>query len=184
MEEADVHGAGRIADSDVKDGAAAAFEADGGPSSACDFSENRLHLAGDYFGDGGEAEAVFVAEREIAEEIADGDDAASFESGGTLRAYAVEVFHRVGERDGHQSLCWFCAGGCTTFIPSVAVAEVRLHFARECVRVGGERKEEKTLNSGRGLERIRSEGQNSAWAHCCELGEVARAVQSVEMLRN
>ena len=161
MEEADVHGAGRIADSDVKDGAAAAFEADGGPTAACHFGENRLHLAGDYFGDGGEAEAVFVAEREIAEEIADGDDAASFESGGTLRPDAVEILHRVGKRDGHQSVCWFCAGGCTTFIPSVAVAEVRLHFAREGVRVSGERKEEKTLNSARGLERIRSEGRTA-----------------------
>src|SRR5580692_10396739 len=141
MEEADVHGAGRIADSDVKDGAAAAFEADGGPSAACDFSENRLHLAGDYFGDGGEAKAVFVAEREIAEEIADGDDAASFERCRALRTNAVEILHRVGERDSHLKECRFCVGGCTTFIPSVAGA--RLRSAREGTRLNAERDKEK-----------------------------------------
>ena len=105
VEETDVDGAGCIADRDVENGAAAALEADGGASAARDFGENCLDLAGDYFGDGGEAEAVFIAEREIAQQIADGDDAASFESGGALRAYAVEVFDRVGEGDGHRDVC-------------------------------------------------------------------------------
>src|SRR5271156_4345345 len=81
-------------------GAAAALEADGGAATAGDFGEDRLHLTGNYFGDGGEAQAVFVAEGQVAEEIADGDDTASFQSGGAVRAYAVEVFDRVGQGDG------------------------------------------------------------------------------------
>src|ERR1700683_2974554 len=103
MEETDVDRTGGVAHGDVKNRAAAALEAYGSASAACDFGENCLHWAGDYFGDGGEAEPVFVAKGEIAEEIADGDDAASFERGGALRAYAVKILHRVGERDGHQS---------------------------------------------------------------------------------
>ncbi len=101
MEKADVHRAGSIAHRDVENGAAAALETDGGSAAAGDFGENRLHLARDDFGDGREAEAVFVAEGKIAEQVADGDDAASFESGGAVRADAVEVFDRVGEGDGH-----------------------------------------------------------------------------------
>src|SRR5580704_4093969 len=132
-----------MADGNAKDGAATAFEADGGPSAACHFSENCLHLAGNYFGDGGEAKAVFVAEREIAEEIADGDDAASFERCRALRTNAVEILHRVGEKDSHLKECRFCVDGCTTFIPSVAVAGARLRSAREGTRLNAERDKEK-----------------------------------------
>ena len=66
MEKTDVDGAGSIAHRDVENRAAAALEADRGSSAAGNFSENCLHLAGDYFGDGSEAEAVFVAEGKIA----------------------------------------------------------------------------------------------------------------------
>jgi hypothetical protein len=96
VEETDVHRAGSIAYGDVKNGAAAALEADRAAPAASDFGENCLDLARDYFGDGSEAEAVFVAEGKVAEEIAHGDDAASFEGRGALRTYAVEIFDRVG----------------------------------------------------------------------------------------
>src|SRR5271156_7052136 len=155
MKETDVHRAGCIAGGYVEDGAAAALEADGRSPAARDFGENCLHLAGNYFGDGCEAKAVLVAEREITEEVADGDDAASFERGGALRANAVEIFHRVGESDGHQIVCWFCAGGCTTFIPSVAVAEARVRFAPEGTGLRGGGEEGKTLDSWGEPHRIR-----------------------------
>jgi hypothetical protein len=96
VEETDVHRAGCIAHGDVKNGAAAALEADRRTPAACDFGEDRLDLARGYFGDGSEAEAVFVAERKVAEEIAYGDDAASFQGRGAVGAYAVEIFDRVG----------------------------------------------------------------------------------------
>jgi hypothetical protein len=82
-------------------------------------------LAGDYFGDGSEAKAVFVAEGEIAQEIAHGEDTASFESGGALRAYAVKIFDRIGKRNRHR-----VRRECITFISSVAVREARLRFVR------------------------------------------------------
>ena len=96
MKETDVHRPGGVANCYVEDGTAAAMEANGSSSAAGYLGENRLDLARDHFGDSGEAEAVFVTEGEITEQVAHGDDAAIFQSGGALRAYAVEVFDRVG----------------------------------------------------------------------------------------
>ncbi len=153
------------------------MEADGGASAARDFGENCLDLAGDYCGDGGEAEAVFVAEGEVAQQIADGDDAASFESGGALRAYAVEVLDRVGEGDGHRDVCACLA-------PAVAsLLYHRSRVAREGAAFTTQSKEGKTLNSRSELGRIRSWGPKSDFVRDGEPSEVASLVQSVEMLR-
>jgi hypothetical protein len=130
VEKPNVHRAGSVADGYVEDGAAAALEADRGAPSACDFGENCLNLARNYFGDWSETEAVFVAEGEIAEEIADGDDASSFESGGALRTYAVEIFDGVGQGDGrHRMGRWRI-----TFISLVVVGCVSRREAQRARR--------------------------------------------------
>ena len=96
------------------------------PPPPVDFGENCLYLAGNYFGDGSEAEAVFVAEGKIAEQIADRDDAASFESRGALRAYAVEIFDRVGEGDRHQM-----GASASLLYHRLLVREARLRLTSE-----------------------------------------------------
>ncbi len=53
------------------------------------------------FGDGREAQAIFVAEGEIGEQIGDGDDAAFFEDGGALGADVLQEFDGVGKLNGH-----------------------------------------------------------------------------------
>jgi len=55
-----------------------------------------VHLAGNNFRDGRETDAVFVTEGKIAEQIADGGQAALFEDCGAVRADASEIFHRIG----------------------------------------------------------------------------------------
>ena len=103
MKKADVHLTGGIAHGDVKNRAAAALEADGGPSSAGDFGENRVNLSRSNFGDGRETQAVFVAEGKIAEQIGDRENATFFERGGALRADSAQIFDRIGKSDGHSS---------------------------------------------------------------------------------
>src|SRR5208283_1486244 len=95
-----------------------------------------------------------------------------------LRTYAVEIFDRVGERDWHRIRC-----ECITFISSVAVREARSRFTGDGARFNNERRERKILNSWRGLERINRCRRNSGWLYGRAASEVARAVQSVEMLR-
>jgi hypothetical protein len=55
-----------------------------------------VDLAGNYFRDGRETDAVFVAEGEIAEQVAYRGQATLFENCGAVRADASEIFHRIG----------------------------------------------------------------------------------------
>jgi hypothetical protein len=84
----------------VKDRAAAAREAHVSPA-AYNLAHDCVNLSGDDFGDGGEADAVLVSKRKIAEEIADGGDAAFFENRRALRPHASQVFHRIRQFEGH-----------------------------------------------------------------------------------
>ena len=68
-----------------------------------DLGENGLDLAGNELVDGRKADAVFVAEGKIAEQIADGQDAALLENRGAVGSDAAQKFHRVfeGDRQGN-----------------------------------------------------------------------------------
>ena len=68
------------------------------------------------FGDLREADAVLVAERQIAEQVADGRDAALFEHRGALRADAAQILHRIVQGDGHATRItrWKIVAQCGT----------------------------------------------------------------------
>jgi hypothetical protein len=93
----------------VKNGSAAAREADRSSSSARDLSENRVDLARDDLGYTREPKAVFVAEGKIAEQIGDREDAAFLESGGALRTNPAQIFNWIAESDGHEARRKDCA---------------------------------------------------------------------------
>jgi hypothetical protein len=93
----------------VKNGAAAAREADRGSSSAADFGENRVDLAWNDLGDGRKPKAVFVAEWKITEQIGDPEDAAFLESGGALGTNPAQIFNWIAESDGHEARRKDCA---------------------------------------------------------------------------
>ncbi len=94
--------AGAVAEGGVEyRSAAAAGEANRAASAGGDFREDGVHLAGNNFRDGRETDAVFVTEGKIAEQIADGGQAALFEDCGAMRADASKIFHRICQRDGH-----------------------------------------------------------------------------------
>jgi hypothetical protein len=96
VEEAGVESAGTVAKGGVEYCSAAAREANSAASAGGDFREDGVHLAGNNFRDGRETDAVFVTEGKIAEQIADGGQAALFEDCGAVRADASEIFHRIG----------------------------------------------------------------------------------------
>ena len=75
---------------------AAAREANRAASAGGDFRENRVDLTGNNFRDGREADAVFVTEGKIAEQISDRGQATLFEDCGAMRADASKIFHRIG----------------------------------------------------------------------------------------
>lgn len=93
----------------MKNGTAAAREADRGSSAASDFSENRVDLAGHDLGDRRKPKAIFVAEWKIAEQVGDREDAALFESGGALRTNPAQILNWIAESDGHEARRKDCA---------------------------------------------------------------------------
>ena len=123
MEEAGVESAGTVAKRSVENCGAAAREAYRAASAGGDFREDGVHLAGNNFRDGRETDAVFVTEGKIAEQIADGGQAALFEDCGAMRADASKILHRIRQRDAHaftgceQWLMLSRKGTRRTFIP-------------------------------------------------------------------
>jgi hypothetical protein len=103
VEKARVKSAGPVAKCGVEDGRATASEANGGASAGSYFSENCVNLPRDNFGNFGEADAIFVTEWEIAEQVAGGEESALFENGGAVGADASEKFDGSCQGDGHGS---------------------------------------------------------------------------------
>jgi hypothetical protein len=103
VEEARVKSAGPVAKCGVEDGRATASEANGGASAGGYLCENGMNLAGNNFGDFSEADAVFVTEGKIAEQVAGGEESALFENCGAVRADASKKFYWSGQGDGHGS---------------------------------------------------------------------------------
>ena len=109
VEEARVERAGCVANGEMKDGAAAAYEADRSASAARDFGVDRVHLAWNDLGDGRKAETVLVTKGKVAEQIADRGEPAFIEQRGAMRSDASQVFHRIVQGDGHaKRQCYHC----------------------------------------------------------------------------
>ena len=63
-----------------------------------------MHLPRNNFRDLRESNAVLVAERQIAEQIADGRDAALLERRRAMRPHAAQIFHRIVQLDRHHQV--------------------------------------------------------------------------------
>ena len=90
-----------IAHRHVKHSCAPTSEAHRASPAAGHFGKNCVHLSGNDLRDGRESDSVFVAEGQIAEQIADGQDAALLERRGALRANAPQILHRIVQCDRH-----------------------------------------------------------------------------------
>ncbi len=84
--------------------AASAREA--GDAGIGDRSLKGVGAAGNDFRDGSEMDAVFVAKRQVAEEVADGMDAARGQGGGALRTHAFQVFDFGGRGEDHSGFIY------------------------------------------------------------------------------
>ena len=103
MEKARVKRAGSIFNGDVEDRAAPARIANG--STLCGYlSTDRVDLPGHELGDFREVNAVFVAKREITEQIANGRESALFKQFRAPRTHPAQKFHRIAQLDGHRNL--------------------------------------------------------------------------------
>jgi hypothetical protein len=85
------------ADGHLEDGAGAGAEEDG----AADLADEGGHVAGAVGGEWAGVEAVFVTEREVVEEVFDGDDAAGGEVGSDAFADALDELDGRGELERH-----------------------------------------------------------------------------------
>src|SRR5271156_2579764 len=74
-----------------------------GATAIRDLGENRVNLTGNKLVDGSEADAIFVAEGEVAQQITNGQDAALLQDCSAMRPDPAQIFHRVFESDGQEN---------------------------------------------------------------------------------
>ena len=111
----------------MEDGAPSASEANGSSAADDDFGEYRANLARNNFGDFCEADAVFVAEGQVTEQVTRVHDAAFFEYGGAVRAYAAQILYRGCQGNGHSiaiAMAEFIAAVCSISLATSAVHPV------------------------------------------------------------
>ena len=94
-----------LPDRELKNGHAACPEQPGVPY----FSNHGGHLARAQFGNAPRVQPVFIAKRQIIEQVADGADSLAFENFRDARPHALHVLHRSGK---FQHALWFrrCRG--------------------------------------------------------------------------
>src|SRR5579864_1238512 len=103
MKKACVECPGTIAHGDVKHAAPPAGE----PNCAAGvgyFDQNRVRLPGDNLGNRRKSNAIFIAERQINQQISHSENSAFFQECSAMRSHSAQVFHRVGECDGHKKV--------------------------------------------------------------------------------
>ena len=134
MEESRVELSAGVANGDMENRASPTHKTDG-TATGGDFREDCVDLAGDDFGDGSEADAVFVSERKVVEEFPDRGDAALLKSRGALRSHAAEILHRMGQRNrvggsGHCEGDLRAARAGITLIPTLCRTKARFDSTR------------------------------------------------------